>query len=444
MVRVFILGAVFVIGTMCAFGQDLGSSNKLFGGTKSTPAAKTAKKAPAKRKVVAKAPGVVKKPVASGPKKTTHTPAPVAKTEPARPKTEPKKVEISTPEPKNSGMAPGKAADDLFNKLIEEGNAARDERNYADAESVYRRATTVKPKDSRAVFGLGNLFTDQQRWEDAEAAYRTAIQLEPDNALAHIALSYVLTQPITAPNLSDRYEEAERLARRSIELARTNALAFDQLGVSLELRGMISEETDRAYRRSIQLDPSFAPAYAHLGRLLRRRGLTRESAEAYESAVRNSTDVSTMVLVADVMQSEQRYAESADLLRKAIANDPKNPAALMMLGRALTTIGRYGEAESMLRRSREVSPNGFLPNSLLGTLFSRQGRFEMAENALLQALRFVSPNEKRGLSRQFEVVGDGYFKTGKAANAERAYRQAVALDAENGSLAGKLTKAQHS
>ena len=266
------------------------------------------------------------------------------------------------------------------------------------------------------------------------------MQIDPRDQIAHIALSYVLSQPVAAPNLSDRYEEAEKLARRAIELGPANPLAFDQLGVALELRGLIADETERAYRKSIQLDPSFAPAYAHLGRLLRRRGLTKESADAYRSAIRRSTDVGTMILVADVMQSEQRYTESEQLLRMALDRDPRNPSALLLLGRALTTQGNFADAEKMLRRSLDVSPNGFMPNSLLGSLYARQGKFEFAENALLQATRSVPVNEKRRLSQQFEAVGDGYLKIGKRTNAERAYRQAIALDAENTTLAVKLAK----
>ncbi|MEO6051935.1 MAG: hypothetical protein ABIP78_11465 [Pyrinomonadaceae bacterium] len=46
--------------------------------------------------------------------------------------------------------------------------------------------------------------------------------------------------------------------------------------------------------------------------------------------------------------------------------------------------------------------------------------------------------------QQVEVLGDGYLKSRNARDAERVYHQAIALDAENASLAGKLAKAQHS
>lgn len=419
----------FAVSGAVVGAQDLGSANTLFRDLKKKNAKTTTKKPSPKAKTAAKAPS--KKTPSKSSKTAANDPtAKVADTA--------KKVEIAKAKP----VAPPitAAAKQLFERLVAEGNAARDDREYGAAEAAYQRAQNINPADFRAIYGLGNLYSDQLRWEEAESAYRSALELDPSNAIVHIALSYVLTQPIAAPNLGDRYAEAESLARKAIELDRSNALAYDQLGVALELRGLIGAETENAYRRAIQLDKTFAPAFAHLGRLLRRRGKGQESSTAYQNAVSLSTDVSTMVVVAEVMQSEQRYAESVPLLQGAIGGDPRNPAALIMLGRALTTQGNYNEAEQALRRSLAVSPDAFSPNSLLGSLYWRQGKFEQAETALLQAIRHASPFEKRHLSQQFEALGDGYLKAGRFANAERAYRKAVDLDSENRSVAGKLQK----
>lgn len=471
--RALILISLIAAASICALGQDLGSSNKLFGGKKKAPsktASKKTSKPKAKPPTRASKPSVAAKkkapPVRSPSKTTAKETREAAKAESKLPPaTEyrstrfsgepansakssagagntPARVEITAAQPKLPPGMTAAQADDLFEDLIDQGNLARDDRNYSAAESAYNRARTIKPRDSRAIYGLGNLFSDQLRGQEAEAAYRNALELEPNNAIVHIALSYILTQPVSAPNLSDRYVEAERLARRAIQLAPNNALAFDQLGAALELRGFISAETENAYRRAIQLDPGFAPPYAHLGRLLRRRGMARESAAAYHSAIERSTDVGSIVLVAEVLQSEQRFADSEILLRNAIAEDPRNPSALLLLGRALTTLGKYQEAETVLRRGLSISGNGFRANSLLATLYNRQAKPELAENALLQASRFVSDYDRRLLAQQFEAVGDAYMQAGKGRNAERAYQQAISYDSETTSLSGKIARAR--
>ncbi len=448
-----LLGLISVLlVTEVAFGQDLGSSNKLFGKgkAKTSDKKKTVKKTTPKKKAsTAKTAAPKSQPAKSKTPKSAAKPG--KSTTAVKPKTTPKtasgnsgpaKFEVRPSKAGEREVPISAASNRLFETLIQDGNNARDDRNYSVAETAYQRARAIKPKDSRAVYGLGNLYSDQQRWEDAETAYRTALQIDPKEAFTHVALSYVLTQPLSAPNLSDRYEEAENLARVAIQLAPRNQLAFDQLGVSMELRGMIGAETENAYRRAIELDPSFAPAYAHLGRLLRRRGLTKESDIAYQNAIQRATDVATMILVADVMQSAQRYSESEKLLRKAVDDDPKNPSALLLLGRAFIAQGNFPEAESILRRSLAVSANSFMPNSLLGSLYTRQGKFEQAEAALQQAVLSVPLMEKRRLSQQFEAVGDGYLKSGRRISAQRSYMQAISLDGENPALAAKLSRSQ--
>ena len=428
----FILVLNFIlIGLICSpknsVGQDLGSSNELFKNTKTSPKKSapkpgktTVRKIRAKRNANSRA--------EKSANQTSKTGVVVKKT-------------IKSPTA-NIGKAGNSYGDfeEIFEKAIEEGDAARNAREYDRAEAAYLRAQNLKIKDSRAIFGLGNLYSDQQRWEESERAYRKAIEIEPTSPEAYIALSFVLTQPIIGANLAERYTEAEKLARRAIELEPKNAFAYDQLGVALELGGKISTETQNSYRKAIELDPTFALAYAHLGRLLRKIGLESGSSTAYKKAIEYSTDVPTMIMVADVMQSQQKYAESEQLLREALKEDERNPTALYLLGRALTTGGNYEEAEKVLKKSAEVSPNSFVSYTLLGSMSMRRGNLADAERYLLKAVKVVSPNEKKRLAQEFEAVGDRYLRMGKTKDAARVFRIALNLDQEKTSLVNKLAK----
>ncbi len=469
-----LLPAIFVCAAGNSFGQDLGSSNALFNApaAKTKTAKATAKKpvskskstsVPAAKKTVSKPPAAKTVVGANQPKSAAKPDAVQGKTPGQKPKQPAANNVIITvgkplPEKNKEKTIPVKEekpaaaavktpltksqVNELFEQAIADGNAARDEREYAKAEAAYLRAQSLQLKDARAIYGLGNLFSDQQRWEEAERAYRTAIEFEPNAPESYIALSFVLTQPIIGTDLGGRYAEAEKLARQAIKLDPANAVGYDQLGVALELQGKIADETQNAYKKAIQIDPKFALAYAHLGRLLRRRGLINESSAAYRTAIQLSTDVPTMILVADVMQSQQRYVESEQLLRQALREDPKNPTALYLLGRALTTRGSFDEAEKVLKKSASVSPNSFVAYALLGSLYVRREQFNEAEKYLMKALNMVSPNEKVRLAQEFEAVGDGYQKAGKNKDAARVYRQAITLNTGRTALAEKLAKVQ--
>jgi tetratricopeptide (TPR) repeat protein len=461
-VRHSLVGAILALLSMQVMGQDLGSSNKLFVTPKkrSPSAAKPARRTPVRSRTTAAkkkratpvrpAPTTAKKkqevPVAAGPvtaetkPAATPEPDPITRT-PVISAPEKVKTEVTSGLPKKAQKTEklDPATNERFEHLVEMGNVERGRRNYLAAESAYRRANLIKPGDPRSVYALGDLYSDQLRWEDAEDGYRAALELQPDAAAVHVALSYILTQPIAAPNLSGRYLEAEDLARKAIKLAPDDPLSFDQLGVALEMLGRTDAESENAYRTAISLDPLFAPAHAHLGRLLRRRGLIRESQESYANAVRLSNDVGTMIVVANVLQSEGRFAESEELLQKAMIRDPRNPTALLLLGRSLTALGRYDEAEEALRLCLSVINNNYMANNLLATLYLRQEKPDQAGDALSQALKFVSLHEKRSLARQFEAVGDAYIKSARPRQAEHAYRQAIALDPDCQLLSSKVS-----
>lgn len=442
-----LLLAGLIFTPLFAPGQDLGSSSGLFSNPKSRKPAKT----PAKKTVPKP-----KKTAAAAIKKSLPKSKSVARTarNSNKPRVAGRRSQVASEQSPKPPMLPptnlvitvgDKTTGDFeefFERAIEEGNQARDARQYTTAEAAYLRAQNLKIKDSRAIYGLGNLYSDQQRWEEAERAYRTAIAIEPAAPEAYIALSYVLTQPIVGKKLAARYAEAKKYAERAIKIDPKNAFAHDQLGVALELGGKISEETQNAYRKAIELDPKFALAYAHLGRLLRKTGAADESAAAFSRAIEFAVDVPTMILVADVMQSQQRYIESERLLRRALKTDERNPTALYLLGRALTTRGSYEEAERVLKKSADVSPNSFVSYALLGSMAMRRERFDEAEEYLMNAARVVSPNEKKRLAQEFEAVGDGLVRAGKNADAVRVFRRAAALDKGKRSLLNKLAKAR--
>ncbi|HEX8707098.1 MAG TPA: tetratricopeptide repeat protein [Pyrinomonadaceae bacterium] len=349
--------------------------------------------------------------------------------------------------PRSSGAGgtaalPPADAEERFEDALDEANTARDARKYGEAEKAYRSAGQLKPRDWRGWYGLGNVYTDQQRWDEAEKAYRQAAasaQLNPD---VFIALSFVLVQPRSAGNSASRLTDAEIFARRAIQMQSSNAVAYDRLGVALEARGLTGADTEQAYRRAIELDSQFAVAYVHLARLLRKTGRASEAEPLYSRAAELAKDAPTLVLIADALQSEQRWDNSEAVLRRALELDARNPSALFLLGRMLVVKKRFEEAETRLKQAIEVSPRSFSPYYVLGSAYLGTERFEDAEKIYNRAADFANAGERKQLAGAFglEGVGDGYVKGGRGSDAMRAYQRALQLDPGNARLQAKIAK----
>jgi tetratricopeptide (TPR) repeat protein len=62
-------------------------------------------------------------------------------------------------------------------------------REFAEAESMYRRATEADPHYALAFFDLGNVLDERQRMAEAILAYQRAIEIVPGYADAHYNLA---------------------------------------------------------------------------------------------------------------------------------------------------------------------------------------------------------------------------------------------------------------
>src|SRR5258706_6460863 len=334
--------------------------------------------------------------------------------------------------------------EEKYQDSISDGNDARDARKFAAAESSYRAAVNLKPHDAQAFYGLGNIYVDQRRWYNAEEAYRKALDFAATNPDVLTALSLVLVQPRSGASNAKRFTDAEYFARRATQLQPNNAMAFDQLGAAMIARGIFNSDTEAALRHSVELDPTFLVAKVHLARVLRHLNRSAEADPIYRSAIEQAKDASTLVLIADAMQSEQSWADSEPVLRRALALDARNPGSLFLMARFLSVNRKYAEAEPILKTVIEMSPKFFLARSILGRSYLALDRYDDAFKTYEQALDLASDADRKQLAGVFGFagVGDGYMKAGRAKDAVRAYTRGLQLDPSNAELQTKIAAAR--
>jgi len=291
---------------------------------------------------------------------------------------------------------------------------------------------------------LGNVLVDQQRWDEAETAYRKAVEFAPTNPDALMALSFVLVQPRPGALNAKRFSDAEMFAKRAAQIQPTNPIAFERVGAAMIARGIFTAETEAALRRALELDPTYVVAQVHLARVLRRMDRASEADPLYAAAIERAKDAPTLVLIAEGMQSEQRWGESDPVLRRALQLDARNPGALFLMGRMLTVNRKYADAEGYLKSAVEVSPKFFDARNLLGRSYLALERYDDAFQIYDSAVSLASDSDRKQLAGMFGFggVGDGFMKGGRYKDAVRAYERGLQMDATNSELEMKLATAR--
>jgi tetratricopeptide (TPR) repeat protein len=259
-----------------------------------------------------------------------------------------------------------------------------------------------------------------------------------------VALSFALVQPRTGALNAKRFSDAEYFAKRATQMDATNAIAFDRLGVAMTARGIYNAESEAAFRRAIELDPGFVVAQVHLAGVLRRMSRRDEADLLYRSSVDQAKDAPTLVLIANAMQSDQRWEDSEPVLRNALAIDPRNPGALFLMGRLHSVNKRYAEAANILKTAAEVNPKSFIVRNVLARAYLGAGSYDEAFKTYEEALLLAPEGDRKALAGMFGFtgVGDGYMSAGRPRDALRAYEKALQLDPTNADLPGKIAAAR--
>jgi tetratricopeptide (TPR) repeat protein len=66
--------------------------------------------------------------------------------------------------------------------------------NMSEAESVFKMALAMNPKDSEVLFNLGNLYNAENKLEQARNKYLEALQVRPEFAEAHYNLGLIFAK----------------------------------------------------------------------------------------------------------------------------------------------------------------------------------------------------------------------------------------------------------
>ncbi|MDJ1175316.1 tetratricopeptide repeat protein [Roseofilum capinflatum] len=237
-----------------------------------------------------------------------------------------------------------------IDELRQQGEAAYNSGNYAQAELIWRRVINQKP-DSVAYVWLGIALRNQGKLPEAVQSYRRALQLDPEYALAHYNLGLALYDQGKLP-------EAVQSYRRALQLDPEYAAAHNNLGLALSDQGKLPEAV-QSYRRALQLDPEYAAAHNNLGLALSDQGKLPEAVQSY---------------------------------RRALQLDPEYALAHYNLGLALYDQGKLPEAVQSYRRALELDPEDAGAHNNLGIALRQQDKPTEAIEAYYQALSL--PNKQ--------------------------------------------------
>jgi len=259
-------------------------------------------------------------------------------------------------------------ADAPTHRLI--GDILTKSQKWNEAETEYRAASKLNPKNDEIAVSLGDVLMQQQKWADAETAYASAVQIAPKWPSYRRKLGDALLK-------EEKWPDAETQYREGLKLQADNPYCHAGLGEALYKQGKLAESTPEFKAASIWLPQQFL--FTGADYLALKRFAIAESLFRTEVAS-DSDNAWAHHRLADTLNKQLRTDEAITEEREAARLDPKSSTYPNMLGILLNSQGKNTEAEAAFRDALKISPDdGVIHANLAGILLSLKRDAEALE-----------------------------------------------------------------
>jgi len=331
---------------------------------------------------------------------------------------------------------------DYFGQL---GQAALFERakRYGEAETDYKAAVSVSNPTEMAVIGYGEFLERRGRRVDALALYEQHLAREPGSVAVKAAKARAAEGKVTPPMMTIRQGAAQALLAPAATM-----IAAKQTQLSL------------AYLRLVlRLDPQRDEAWVMVGDLMQGAGDIDSARAAYSHPKPGSTEYSTAqaklawtyqanddketalklargaaasgdldarVTLADLLRSDEKYTEAAEVLTGVIAQS-KTPDWRLLYARGVCyeRMNRWPEAQADLQAALKQKPDE--PELLNYLGYSWIDRGEHLKDAMAMVEKAVAADPRNGA--MVDSLGWAYYRLGDYKKAVERLEEAVELEA---------------
>jgi serine/threonine protein kinase/tetratricopeptide (TPR) repeat protein len=264
--------------------------------------------------------------------------------------------------------------------------------NYELALQESQRALQLDPRNADAIISLATSYESAGRIADAEAAFRKAIALRPDSWDGYNQLGGFLFG-------HQRYDDAVAQYRHAIELTPDNAALYLNLGaVYINMGDKHYAEAEQMLRKSLALEPSY-PAYTNLGALYNQQQKYAEAADALEKALGlNDKDYvvwNDLAFAYERLKDKERAGKAQDqetlLLEQTVRDTPRDAVAQSYLAVVYAKKKLREKAISRIQSALALSPDD--PDILE---YAGEAYEDLGDRAL--ALQYIEKSLQKGYS----------------------------------------------
>jgi eukaryotic-like serine/threonine-protein kinase len=257
--------------------------------------------------------------------------------------------------------------------------------------------------------------------DDAIALFTRALKLDPDYGLAEAELGTAYWSKYQSSKNKSFIAKARQSCSQAVNLGNAGAAGHVCLGV-LENGTGNYEKAVEEFTSAVQLDPSLDDGFIGLASAYERLGKLDDAEKTFKRVIDLRPQYWKGYNLLGIFYCRQsQYDQCAAMFRRVVELTPESFRGYANLGAAFLADGKYEQAIEPLKQSLVIRPTpGTYTN--LGTAYFHLRRFTEAAQTYGEAARL---NDQDYFL--WGNLGEAYYCSGDHAQADRAYRKAIAL-----------------
>ncbi len=295
--------------------------------------------------------------------------------------------------------------------LYEEGKAAFNEKQWANAATLFERADAAQPGVTDALVYRASALLNLNRLQEADIALTSYTKLHPDAADALYLLGFILQrerlprrslQTLTAaasirmPEANDLkiaafdyvelndYDDAIHWFEEAVAMDPTNAELLYGLGRCYYTESRFAA-AERAFTRVLAMDPRDVRAAENLGLVLMNENRPEQAEKSFRQAIELSRQASRQdewpyLDYGAFLIEQDRPADAVQILKEAVSISPKNSECHEKLGQALVRTGDSRDGIVELEHAVSLKPSDARLHYELGLAYRKAGMAEKAKS----------------------------------------------------------------
>jgi tetratricopeptide (TPR) repeat protein len=296
-------------------------------------------------------------------------------------------------------------------------------KRFSAAETDVQKAIEVAPQSSFGYVQMGNLKFAEKQFDGAGKAYQAALDRNPNSkdALRGLINTFLARKHM---------DQAIAAANAQIQKSPGNSGFYDLLGSVLFYQKKDLNGAMAAFQKSAELDKNNSDAQLKLAQVQAMNGSTDQAIATCRRALANNPyEPAFYILLGQLLQSRQQWDGATEAYQKALAIKPENPLASNDLASVmLQSGGNLDVALSLAQTARRGMPHSPSVADTLGWIYYQKGAYHSAVDSLQEALKLGQQNNSPDTPHFHYHLGMAYAKSGQATLARQQLQQALKLN----------------